>query len=264
MKPSKPKIAAPAPNREPYLIGYARVSMADQSPDLQIDALIKAGVPKDRIYFDRASGSGVKREQFELMMKDARAGDVIVIWKLDRLGRSVRQVLGTFDELHAKGATVKVLTQDIDTTTVMGKVVIVIMAAIAEMERDLIRERTIAGLKTAREKGRIGGRRSKMTDEEVLALEPLGTAAAWKRAGFKEKTGWLKRLQLAHRRTKEKAEGKEPEPPVDPTPERLAGYNDAVAGIRAPKIGATEEYKRGYAAGLKDKQDQTQAPEAPA
>lgn len=176
--------------------------MADQNPQLQIDALKAAGVPEDRIYFDRKSGSGVYREQFELMLKDAREGDVIVIWKLDRLGRTVKQVLGTFEELAKKGASVRVITQPgMDTSTVMGRLIITIMAAVAEMERDLTRERTAAGLAAARAQGRIGGRTSKWTDEQVLALEKLGTAAAMKRTGM-SKTGWLKRLRLAEHRFK--------------------------------------------------------------
>jgi DNA invertase Pin-like site-specific DNA recombinase len=91
-------------DRETNLIGYARVSMADQSPQLQVDALKAHGVPEDRIHFDQKSGLGVEREQFEMMLKDAREGDVIVVWKLDRLGRNVRQVLDTFAELDRKGA----------------------------------------------------------------------------------------------------------------------------------------------------------------
>ncbi len=205
-KTRKPTIPIVDPNQPPYLIGYARVSMADQSPQLQIDALKAAGVPEERIYFDRKSGSGVHREQFDLMMRDARAGDVIVIWKLDRLGRTVKQVLGTFEELANKGAGVRVITQPgMDTTTVMGRLIVTIMAAVAEMERDLIRERTIAGLKAAKARGRVGGRTSKHTDEQILAWEPLGTSRCMKLTGM-SKTGWLKRLRRAHERMEAKAD----------------------------------------------------------
>lgn len=187
------------------MIGYARVSMADQNPQLQIDALKAAGVPEDRIFFDRKSGSGVYREQFAMMLREAREGDIIVIWKLDRLGRTVRQVLGTFEELAAKGASVRVITQPgMDTSTVMGRLIITIMAAVAEMERDLTRERTAAGLAVARSEGRIGGRTSKWNDEQVLQMAKLGTAKALKRAGM-SKTGWLKRLRVAEARTKASA-----------------------------------------------------------
>jgi DNA invertase Pin-like site-specific DNA recombinase len=218
----KPPIDQPPkvyPAKEPYLIGYARVSMADQNPQLQIDALKAAGVPENRIYFDRKSGSGVYREQFALMLKDAREGDVIVIWKLDRLGRTVKQVLGTFEELALKGASVRVITQPgMDTSTVMGRLIITIMAAVAEMERDLTRERTAAGLAAARAQGRIGGRTSKWTDDQVVELAKLGTAKAMKRTGM-SKTGWLKRLRLAEARVKAGAISVEVEPPALPVPE---------------------------------------------
>jgi DNA invertase Pin-like site-specific DNA recombinase len=191
---------------EPYLIGYARVSMADRSPQLQVDALKAHGVPEDRIYFDRKSGSGVEREQFEMMLKDAREDDVIVVWKLDRLGRNVRQVLDTFAELDRKGAKVRVLTQPgMDTTTAMGRLIVTIMAAVAEMERDLIRERTIAGLAAAKAKGRVGGRVSKWTDDQVLDAARLGTSKAAKRLEM-TKVGFLKRLAAAKERANAKSE----------------------------------------------------------
>lgn len=187
--------------REPYLIGYARVSMADQSPELQIDALRAAGVPEDRIYYDRASGSGAKRPAFDLLMKDARAGDVIVVWKLDRLGRSTRHVLNTFFELEEKGAKVKVLTQPLlDMTTPMGCFFVQVMAAFAELEKSIIRERTIAGLAAAKARGRVGGRKSEHADEEVLAVARLGTAKASRRLGYRTKAGFIKRLKAAQER----------------------------------------------------------------
>jgi DNA invertase Pin-like site-specific DNA recombinase len=256
MRPTKPPRPKFDPTKEPYLIGYARVSMADQNPQLQIDALKAAGVPENRIYFDRKSGSGVKREQFDLMLKDAREGDVIVIWKLDRLGRTVKQVLGTFEELANKGAAVRVITQPgMDTTTVMGRLIVTIMAAVAEMERDLIRERTIAGLKSARERGRTGGRTSELTDERVLELARLGTATAWKRSGLKSKTGWLKRLRAAQNRQKTKLDvTKENQMEDEAHAEQLAGYADGRSGDPL-RPGATEEYKRGHAAGAKDRAD---------
>lgn len=201
----------PDPNRKPYLIGYARVSMADQNPQLQIDALLAAGVPQDRIYFDRASGSHTNRPQFTRMMKDARDGDIIIIWKLDRLGRDVQQVLATFQELDDKGAGIRVITQPgMDTTTVMGRLIVTIMAAVAEMERDLIRERTRAGLAVARAAGRVGGRKSKLTDEQVLAWAHLSPSSAMKRANL-TRTGWFRRLAKAQERVSAKKDD-EPEP----------------------------------------------------
>ena len=207
----KPKTAPKPelpPDHEPYLIGYARVSMADQNPQLQIDALVKAGVPRERIYEEQASGSGdAKRPQFDLMMKDARQGDVVVVWKLDRLGRNVRQVLDTFHELTEKGAAVRVITQPgMDTSTAMGRLIITIMAAVAEMERELIRERTIAGLRVAKEAGRMGGRNSAISDEDVLAMANLTPRSAMKRTGL-TRTGWLRRLEAARKRAGETTKG---------------------------------------------------------
>jgi DNA invertase Pin-like site-specific DNA recombinase len=201
-KPNKPTFD---PNREPYLIGYARVSMADQNPQLQLDALKAHGVPEDRIYYDRASGSGAKRPQFDLMMKDAREGDIIVVWKLDRLGRDVRHVLNTFFELEEKGARVRVLTQPLlDTSNTMGRFFVAVMAAFAEMEKDFIRERTKAGLAAAKERGRVGGRVSRFKDADILAVKHLGTAKAAKRIGMTP-GGYIKRLQAAEKRRDEAA-----------------------------------------------------------
>ncbi len=185
-----------------HMIGYARVSMADQNPRLQIDALIAAGVDERDIYTEQASGSGVKRPEFEAMLKDAREGDLVVIWKLDRLGRSVRQVLGTFDYLTRKGVGVRVITQPgMDTSTPMGRLIITVMAAVAELEKDLIRERTAAGLAAARAVGRIGGRQEKYTDAQIESVMHLTHTAAAKELGM-SKTQYVRRVQ----RIQEKAE----------------------------------------------------------
>jgi DNA invertase Pin-like site-specific DNA recombinase len=202
-KPLEDKYTEPlvgASDKEPHLIGYARISMSDQSPQLQFDALKAHGIPEDRIYYDQKSGSGVKREAFELMMKDARAGDVIVVWKLDRLGRSTREVLNTFFELEARGAKLRVLTQPwMDTTGAMGNFFISVMAAFAELEKNMISERTKAGLAAARARGRIGGRTSKVVDKDILALANLGTSRAAARLGM-SKSGFIKRLKQAQER----------------------------------------------------------------
>lgn len=166
---------------QPFMIGYARVSMADQNPQLQIDALIKAGVPEDRIYVEQASGATIKkREKFNLMMQDARKGDVIVVWKLDRLGRNTQEVLATFNELTNKGAQVMVLmNREMDTTTPTGRLIITIMAAVAQLEREFTVERTKAGLAVARAAGRYGGRKSKHSDDQIeLAYNTWGPARA--------------------------------------------------------------------------------------
>lgn len=149
------------------LIGYARVSTNEQKLDLQMDALLAAGCEPGRIYTDKASGGpGAKRPGFAAAIKACRSGDTLVVWKLDRLGRSLMEVLAVFEKLNAKGAGIKVLTEQIDTTSAMGRFVMHILASLAEMERGLIVERTKAGLEAGRRRGRVGGRQPKLTPEQ--------------------------------------------------------------------------------------------------
>lgn len=149
------------------LIGYARVSTNEQKLDLQMDALLAAGCPPGRIYSDKASGGpGAKRPGFAAAIKACRSGDTLVVWKLDRLGRSLMEVLAVFEKLNAKGAGIRVLTEQIDTSTAMGRFVMHILASLAEMERGLIVERTKAGLEAGRKRGRVGGRQPKLTPEQ--------------------------------------------------------------------------------------------------
>ncbi|MFT5469288.1 MAG: DNA invertase Pin-like site-specific DNA recombinase [Verrucomicrobiales bacterium] len=136
--------------------GYARVSTTDQNPDLQFDALEKAGF--DRLFTDKASGAKADRPAYCQMLEQVRPGDVILIWKPDRLGRSLRHLLEVVDRLNEQGVGLKSLTDPIDTTTSQGKLIFNIFASLAEFERDLISERTKAGLQAARARGRIGGR----------------------------------------------------------------------------------------------------------
>lgn len=149
------------------LIGYARVSTEDQKLDLQFDALTREGVPRSRIYSDKASGGpGVSRPGFAAAMKACRRGDKLVVWKLDRLGRSLMEVLEVLKRLEAKGVGLVVITDKIDTSTAMGRFVLHILAALSEMERGLIVERTKAGLAAAKARGRVGGRRRTVTAEQ--------------------------------------------------------------------------------------------------
>lgn len=148
------------------LIGYMRVSTADQSVDLQRDALIAAGVAERDIYMDKASGKRDDRPGLESCLKALRAGDTLLVWKLDRLGRSLRHLVSTVQDLAEREIAFKVLTghgASIDTGTASGKLVFGIFAALAEFERELISERTRAGLAAARARGRKGGRRSKLS-----------------------------------------------------------------------------------------------------
>ncbi len=136
--------------------GYARVSTKDQHLELQLDALIKAGCEK--IYQDIASGARTERPALNEVINKLRAGDVLVIWKLDRLGRSLNHLIGLVNELMERQIGLQSLHDPIDTTTAQGRLSFNLFASLAEFERDLIRERTQAGLSAARARGRNGGR----------------------------------------------------------------------------------------------------------
>lgn len=162
------------------LIGYMRVSKADgsQNTNLQRDALLAAGVDAANLYEDHASGKKDDRPQLAACLKSLRAGDTLLVWKLDRLGRDLRHLVNTVHNLTERGIGLKVLTGEgaaIDTTTASGKLVFGIFAALAEFERALISERTLAGLTSARARGRIGGRPYKMTPAKVrVAMASMG------------------------------------------------------------------------------------------
>src|SRR5277367_1508169 len=154
------------------LIGYMRVSKADGSQvfDLQRDALLAAGVAERHIYNDIASGKTDERPGLAACLQSLREGDTLVVWKLDRLGRNLRHLVNTVHDLTTSGVGLRVLTGQgaaIDTTTAAGKLVFGIFAALAEFERELITERTRAGLVSARARGRRGGRRHTMTPAKV-------------------------------------------------------------------------------------------------
>jgi len=153
-------------------VGYARVSKADGSQvlDLQMDALTEAGVDLNHIYTDLASGKINERTGLESCLKALREGDTLVVWKLDRLGRSLKHLVNVVHNLSEKHIGFKVLSgqgADIDTTTATGKLVFGIFASLAEFERELIRERTIAGLKASRIRGTKGGRKFQLTKHQV-------------------------------------------------------------------------------------------------
>ena len=145
-------------------VGYARVSTADQSPDLQLDALRRAGCEK--IYTEKASGAKADRPELGRVLDDVlRKGDVLVVWKLDRLARSLKTLITTAEDLEGRGIGLVSLTESIDTTTPGGVLVFHVFGAIAQFERALIREHTAAGLAEARRRGRKGGRPSAFKDE---------------------------------------------------------------------------------------------------
>jgi DNA invertase Pin-like site-specific DNA recombinase len=152
-------------------IGYARVSTLDQNPQLQTDALKKAGC--ERIFTDHLSGVRVDRPALAEALNVSRNGDTVVVWRLDRLARSVAHLIETIATLEARGVGFASLTETIDTRTSGGRLVLHIFAALAEFERHLIRERTSAGLKAARDRGRIGGRPRLMTPDKLTAAQKL-------------------------------------------------------------------------------------------
>lgn len=154
-----------------HLLGYARVSTVDQDPQLQLNALAAAGC--DRIWTDYASGSLASRPQLDQAVDHLRAGDTLVVWKLDRLGRSIRHLIEMAAMLEARGVDLRSLTEGIDTTTPAGRLYFNVMAAVAEFERDLLRERTHAGLAAARAKGRRGGRPPVMTASKLARARAL-------------------------------------------------------------------------------------------
>jgi DNA invertase Pin-like site-specific DNA recombinase len=152
-------------------IGYARVSTDDQNASLQVDALKKAGCIK--VFTDHASGSKASRPELDRMLDQLRPSDVVVVWRLDRLGRSLRNLIDLVEELAGQGVGFRSLSESIDTTTANGRLFFSIMGALAEFERDLIRERTHAGLAAARARGRVGGRPSVMNTKKVERARKL-------------------------------------------------------------------------------------------
>ncbi len=153
------------------LLGYARVSTADQDAALQIDALNAAGCVK--VFVDTTSGALDQRPELQRLREHLRAGDTVVVWRLDRLGRSIRHLIDTMTEFNDQGVGFRSLTENIDTTTSGGRLVFHLFAALAEFERDLIRDRTKAGLAAARARGRLGGRPPVLTADQVKAARRM-------------------------------------------------------------------------------------------
>ena len=153
------------------LIGYARVSTTDQETATQVAALKAAGC--ERIYREKASGGRWDRPELHRLLDQLRKSDVLVVWKLDRLSRSLRDVLTIMERLGEASAGFRSLTEAIDTTTAAGRMMMQMVGAFAEFERAMLRERTKAGLDTAREEGRIGGRRPKLTKQQQSEIQKM-------------------------------------------------------------------------------------------
>ncbi|ABM21007.1 recombinase family protein [Marinobacter nauticus] len=147
------------------IIGYARVSTNDQNPELQVDALKKAGA--EQIFQEKFTGTLRERPELSQCLRTLRQGDVLIVWKLDRLARSLKDLVEIVQDLQDRGIGFKSLTESIDTTSSGGRLVFHIFGALAEFERDLIRERTMAGLEAARARGRKGGRKPSLSKTDT-------------------------------------------------------------------------------------------------
>lgn len=154
-----------------HLLGYARVSTGDQDAQLQLDALTAAGCY--RIFTDTASGALESRPELDKLLDQIRPGDTLVVWRLDRLGRSIRHLINHMDALQQQGIEFKSLQENIDTNSSGGRLVFNIFASLAEFERDLIRERTNAGLQAARARGRTGGRPASLSPDKLRTAKRL-------------------------------------------------------------------------------------------
>lgn len=162
------------------LIGYARVSTQDQRPELQLDALKAAGC--EQVFHERMTGKLTDRPQMLACLRTLRQGDTLIVWKLDRLGRSLKNLVEIIHDLEKRGVAFRSLTESIDTSSAGGRLIFHVFGALAEFEHSLIRERTMAGLAAARARGRKGGRKRKLTADDVrkaaaMLRDPMLTKA---------------------------------------------------------------------------------------
>jgi excisionase family DNA binding protein len=153
------------------LLGYARVSTLEQNAALQHDALAAAGCWK--VFTDHVSGATQARPQLDRALEQCRDGDTLVVWRLDRLGRSLRHLIEVVSDLSERGAGFRSMTEAIDTTTSGGRLIFHVFGALAQFERELVRERTLAGLKAARARGRMGGRPALMTTDKTTTAQRM-------------------------------------------------------------------------------------------
>lgn len=171
------------------LIGYARVSTEEQNLDMQIQALLRAGVHEDNIHTDKASALALKRPGLELALKDATDGDVIVVWKLDRFGRSVRDLLNRIKMLEDRGVGFRSLTETFDTTTPMGVMILTMLAGFAQFERDMTVTRTKAGIANAKKNGKTFGAEQLIDVKAARAMFRKGMSMDEVRAQFRGARG---------------------------------------------------------------------------
>lgn len=153
------------------LIGYARVSTLEQNVDMQEDALQEVGCEK--VFLDKSSGANTERPELAAALAFLRKGDVLVVWRLDRLGRSLKHLVTVVEDLQEQGVGFRSLHESIDTTTPAGKLVFHLFASLAEFERDLIKERTMSGLTAARARGRMGGRKPSLSPKKIQVARKM-------------------------------------------------------------------------------------------
>lgn len=158
-----------------FLVGYARVSTEDQKLDLQVDALRRAGVRPDNLHVEKISGASLRRPALDLAIMDLREGDTFVVWRLDRLARSMRQLYARLDQIYAKGAYFRSITENFDFGTASGKLILGVLGLVAEFERQIIAQRTSAGIAALRErsKDKHWGRKLYMTPERIKKVGVL-------------------------------------------------------------------------------------------
>ena len=168
-------------------IGYARVSTGDQTTEPQLPSLEAAGC--NRIYEEQGSGKNTDRPELVKCLHRLKKGDTLVVWRLDRLGRSIRDLLDITADLDRRGVNFRSLTENFDTTTASGRLVFNFFAALTEFERDLIRERTQAGLRAARARGRFGGRRRKLSTQQAHAVKILWNSKELTKEGIAKQYG---------------------------------------------------------------------------
>lgn len=149
----------------PFLVGYARVSTVEQNLDLQLDALRRAGVKEDNLHIEKLSARSKSRPALDDAIRDLRPGDVLVVWRLDRLARSMQDLYEKLDLIKSEGASLKSLTENFDFTTATGQLMLGLFGLMAQFERQLTIERTVAGMRARKERGQVMGRTPKMTDD---------------------------------------------------------------------------------------------------
>ncbi len=183
----------------PSLLGYARVSTSDQELRLQLDALEREGIPPDHVYQEKTSANSKRRPEFDRMMRDLRPGDTIVAWKPDRLFRSLSGWIKFVKELEEREAHVRILSQlAFDSATATGRLIVSVIMAIAEFEADLGKERTLAGLRAAKARGRVGGARPRYTDDQIHeAVKLFNEGATWQEAAATVIAGHGKRKGMS-------------------------------------------------------------------